>query len=103
MSKQNRKKKNKENTPQIKTIRGVTSTGFAFEIKKERLGNYELLEAIAEVDTNPAVLPKVVKLMLGNKSEDLKNHVRTADGIVPLDKMGSEIREIFTSQNQLKK
>nr|DAR03592.1 MAG TPA: hypothetical protein [Caudoviricetes sp.] len=103
MSKQNRKKKNKENTPQIKTIRGVTSTGFAFEITKERLGNYELLEAIAEVDTNPAVLPKVVKLMLGNKSEDLKNHVRTADGIVPLDKMGSEIREIFTSQNQLKK
>ena len=103
MSKQNRKKKNKENPPQIKTIRGVTSTGFAFEITKERLGNYELLEAIAEVDTNPAVLPKVVKLMLGNKSEDLKNHVRTADGIVPLDKMGSEIREIFTSQNQLKK
>lgn len=103
MSKQNRKKKNKEATPQIKTIRGVTSTGFAFEITKERLENYELLEAIAEVDTNPAVLPKVVKLMLGNKSEDLKNHVRTADGIVPLDKIGNEIQEIFTSKNQLKK
>lgn len=103
MSKQNRKKKNKGAAPQIKTIRGVTSTGFAFEITKERLENYELLEAIAEVDTNPAVLPKVVKLMLGNKSEDLKNHVRTADGIVPLDKIGNEIREIFTSENQLKK
>lgn len=103
MSKQNRKKKNKGATPQIKTIRGVTSTGFAFEITKERLENYELLEAIAEVDTNPAVLPNVVKLMLGNKSEDLKNHVRTADGIVPLDKIGNEIREIFTSKNQLKK
>lgn len=103
MSKQTRKKKTNEVTPLIKTISGVTSTGFHFEITKERLENYELLEAIAEVDTNPAVLPKVVKLMLGNKSEDLKNHVRTADGIVPLDKMGSEISEIFTSQNQLKK
>nr|DAJ50301.1 MAG TPA: hypothetical protein [Caudoviricetes sp.] len=103
MSKQNRKKKNKEAAPQIKTIRGVTSTGFAFEITKERLENYELLEAISEVDTNPAVLPKVVQLMLGNKSEDLKNHVRTATGIVPLDKMGAEISEIFSSQNQLKK
>lgn len=103
MSKQNRKKKNKEAAPQIKTIRGVTSTGFPFEITKERLENYELLEAIAEVDTNPAVLPKVVQLMLGEKSEDLKNHVRTADGIVPLDKMGAEISEIFSSQNQLKK
>ena len=98
MSRRNRKKKNNGATPQIKTIRGVTSTGFAFEITKERLENYELLEVIAEVDTNPAVLPKVVKLML-----DLKNHVRTADGIVPLDKMGAEISEIFTSQNQLKK
>ena len=103
MSKQNRKKKNKGAVPQLKTIRGVTSTGFAFEITKERLENYELLEAIAEVDTNPAVLPKVVKLMLGDKSEDLKNHVRAAEGIVPLDKIGNEIREIFTSKNQLKK
>ena len=73
MSRRNRKKKNNGAAPQIKTIRGVTSTGFAFEITKERLENYELLESIAEVDTNPAVLPKVVKLMLGNKSEDLKN------------------------------
>lgn len=103
MSRRNRKKKNNGATPHIKTIRGVTSTGFAFEITKERLENYELLEVIAEVDTNPAVLPKVVKLMLGDKSEDLKNHVRTVDGIVPLDKMGAEISEIFTSQNQLKK
>ena len=39
MSKQNRKKKNKGAAPQIKTIRGVTSTGFAFEITKERLEN----------------------------------------------------------------
>ena len=34
MSKQNRKKKNKGAAPQLKTIRGVTSTGFAFEITK---------------------------------------------------------------------
>lgn len=103
MPKTTRQKKTNEVKPLVKTISGVTSTGFAFEITKERLENYELLEAIAEVDTNPTVLPKVVKLMLGDKSEDLKNHVRTADGIVPLDKMGSEISEIFTSQDQLKK
>lgn len=35
MSKQNRKKKNKEAAPQIKTIRGVTSTGFAFGLKDD--------------------------------------------------------------------
>ncbi len=41
--------------------------------------------------------------MLGDKSEDLKNHVRTADGIVPLDKMGTEVSEFSQVKNQLKK
>ena len=41
-----------------KTIKGTTSTGFDFEISQDRLNNYELVEAIAEVDTNPLVLPR---------------------------------------------
>lgn len=85
-----------------KSIKGVTSSGFSFEITEDRLANYELVEVIAEVDTNPLVLPKVVKLMLGEQAEDLKNHVRTEDGIVPLDKISDEIREIFESKKQVK-
>lgn len=86
-----------------KTIKGTTSTGFDFEISEERLSNYELVEAIAEVDTNPLVLPRLIKLMLGDQAERLKDHVRTSDGIVPLDKMGDEIKDIFESQQALKK
>lgn len=91
----------KENLKE-KSIKGVTSSGFSFEITEDRLANYELVEVIAEVDTNPLILPKVVNLILGNQAESLKNHVRTEDGIVPLDKMGDEIREIFESQKQVK-
>lgn len=86
-----------------KTIKGTTATGFAFEISQDRMQNYELVEAISEVDTNPLVLPRLIKLLLGDQAEALKNHVRTEDGIVPLDKMGDEIKDIFASQDQLKK
>lgn len=86
-----------------KTIKGKTATGFAFEISQDRMQNYELVEAISEVDTNPLVLPRLIKLLLGDQAEALKNHVRTEDGIVPLDKMGDEIKDIFASQDQLKK
>lgn len=91
MGKVNRKKKKR----QFQT----TSTGFKFYLDKKRLGNYEFIEAIAEVDDNPLVLPKVVKLLLGdNQADKLKNHVRDEDGIVSTEKMMSEIQEIFASQ-----
>lgn len=86
-----------------KRIKGTTSTGFEFEITQDRLNNYELVEAIAEVDTNPLIFPRLIKLMLGEQAERLKDHVRTEDGLVPLDKLSNEIQEIFESQQQVKK
>lgn len=83
-------------------LKGTTSTGFQFEIDKKRLNNYELVEALGELDTNPLVLPKVVRLILGSQAEDLKNHVRDEDGLVSVDAMSQEIKEIFESQAQVK-
>ncbi|WP_067194759.1 hypothetical protein [Streptococcus sp. DD10] len=65
--------------------------------------NYELVEAIAEVDTNPLVLPKLIKLLLGSQAEALKDHVRDEEGLVPMDKMSEEIKDIFASQEAVKK
>ncbi|MGO5579251.1 hypothetical protein ACTP1G_00850 [Streptococcus milleri] len=107
-------KKNKVKTPSkqvtkmnlpktnLNTIKGTTSTGFKFEVLKERLANYELVEAIAEVDENPLVLPKVVKNLLGPQAEDLKEHVRDENGLVPLNRLMAEIEEIFNSKTSLK-
>ncbi len=86
-----------------KSIKGTTISGFSFEISSERLSNYELVEAIAEVDTNPLVLPKLLKLLLGDQADALKEHVRDENGLVPMDKMGEAIKEIFEAQNKVKK
>nr|WP_247938756.1 hypothetical protein [Streptococcus anginosus] len=92
------------NFPELNSnvIKGMTSTGFKFEVSQERLANYELVEAIAEVDENPLVLPKLVKKLLGPQAEDLKEHVRDENGLVPLNRLMAEIEEIFNSKTSLK-
>jgi len=84
-------------------LKGTTKTGFKFEIHDDKLNDYELFEVISEVDTNPFLLPKLVTMLLGeDQKKKLMNHLRTEDGRVPLDKIGEEIMEIFTSGRKLK-
>lgn len=81
-------------------IKGVTKTGFTYELSKERLDNYEMLEAISELDENPLVLPRVVNLLLGKEqAQKLKEHVRTKDGLVPAETLSDELKAIFEKQN----
>ena len=84
-------------------LKGTTKSGFKFEVEDKRLNNYELLEAISDVEESPLALPRVIKLLLGdNKAKALKNHVRDDEGFVSAEKLSAEIMEIFESQ-QLKK
>ena len=84
-------------------ISGVTKSGFAYEISEARLKNYELVELLADVDTNPLLLPKLVKAMLGDELADkLKDHIRDDEGLVDLEKINLEIAEIFESQKAIK-
>lgn len=84
-------------------IKGITKSGFKYEIPEERLNNYELLEAISELDEDTLILPKVVNLLLGKEQKkELTKHLRTEDGMVPMDKMTAEIIEIFQSKSETK-
>ncbi|MPM49077.1 hypothetical protein SDC9_95805 [bioreactor metagenome] len=84
-------------------IKGKTKSGFLYELDKERLNNYELLEAIGELEENPLVLSSVVNLLLGKEqTKKLKDHLRTENGIVPTEKMSEEITEIFQNQGETK-
>lgn len=84
-------------------IKGNTKSGFSYELDKERLNNYELLEAIEELEENPLVLSRVVNLLLGKEqTKKLKDHLRTDNGIVPTEKMSEEITEIFQNQGETK-
>ena len=84
-------------------IKGKTKSGFSYELDKERLNNYELLEAIEELEENPLVLSRVVNLLLGKEqTKKLKDHLRTENGIVPTEKMSEEITEISQNQGETK-
>ncbi len=84
-------------------LKGETTSGFKYEIPEENLNNYELLEELGELDTNPLALGRVVNLLLGkDQAKALKNHVRTDTNIVPSDKMTNEITEILQSNAQSK-
>jgi len=84
-------------------ITGKTDSGFAYKIKEENLDNYELLEALGEVEDNPLVISKVVKLLLGKEqTEKMKDHVRSKYGIVSAEKMSEELKNIFESVEKAK-
>ena len=84
-------------------IQGITKTGFNFKIEDAVLNDYELLELFAEVDENPLLVPKLVKMILG---EDQKNrlidHVRNENGVAGVDKISIELENILTSSSEIK-
>lgn len=84
-------------------IKGSTKSGFEYEITKARLENYELIEALSEVEENPLLLPKAVNLLLGKEqANELKDHLRDDEGLVSSEKLSHEITEIFQGQSETK-
>ena len=85
-------------------LTGVTKSGFAYSISEKNVRNYELVEVLGELDTNPLALPRVMNLLLGKEgTQKLKNHVRDKDGIVDTEKITAELEDIFKAQERLKK
>ena len=84
-------------------IQGITKTGFNFKIEDAVLNDYELLELFAEVDENPLLVPKLVKMILGEKQKnELIEHVRNKDGIAEVNKIAMELESILTSSAETK-
>ena len=88
----------------MKRLTGVTKSGFAYSILEKNIKNYELVEALGELDTNPLELPRVLNLLLGKEqTQKLKDHVRDEDGIIDTEKVTLELEDIFKAQERLKK
>lgn len=84
-------------------IKGNTSSGFAFEIEDHVIDNMELLDAIVELDENPAALSKVTKMLLtADQQKKLYDHLRTEKGNVPILAVTNEVAEIFNYNQQTK-
>jgi hypothetical protein len=85
-------------------LKGKTSTGFKYQLEDAQLDNYELLESFEELDDNPMILPRVLKMLFGKQQiNELKEHVRNKQGIVPAQSMMNEIQEMFEGNATLKK
>ena len=79
--------------------KGVTKSGFEYELTDERLNNFELFDVMAEVDENSLLIPKMLTLLLGkDQKKALYDHLRDEKGIVPIEKVTEEIKEIFDNE-----
>lgn len=84
-------------------IKGKTKSGFSYHIKETALDNMELIEIIAEVDDEPLLVPKLVKMLLGEEQKKkLYDHIRLDDGTVPSMALAEEIAEIFNGSKKTK-
>lgn len=83
-------------------LKGKTQSGFEFEISDATLNNFELLEALSDLEDSPLKLPKVVQLLLGEQKKAFFEHLRAEDGTVPIKDIEREVMEIFQYNNQLK-
>ena len=80
---------------------GKTKSGFEYSIDSNVMDNMELLDAVAEIDTNPLALSKVLKMVLGEEQRKaLYDHLRGEDGRVPVKAVSEEITDIFTSSGK---
>jgi len=79
-------------------INGKTTSGFEFFIDEKALDDWEVLEALVDIDSGHfGAAVRVLKLLLGEKQvKELKEHCRDKQtGRVPRDAMFSELSEIL--------
>ena len=81
-------------------LKGKTAAGFAYEVNPDVLNDMELMEALAEVDSNPLLLPKVIRAVLGDAQKTaFYDHYRK-NGKVPVDVVSAAFVEILSTNNQ---
>ena len=77
----------------MKTV--TTKSGFTCELDEAKLNDMELFDALTELDAgNMSVLPKVVSKIMGESKPALYDHVRGENGIVPIEKVTAELRDV---------
>ena len=83
-------------------IKGTTKSGFEYQISDEALNDYEVFEALCELDGGRTTkLPMLLSLLLGeNQAKTLKEHLRQKNGRVPLTAMVDEIQDILSGSEQ---
>ena len=82
-------------------LKGKTAAGFAYKVDPDVLNDVELMENLAELDSNPLLLPKVIRTVLGDaQKKAFYDHYRNKSGKVPADVISAAFVEILSTNNQ---
>ncbi len=83
-------------------VRGITESGFEYELEDGVLDDYELLETLCAIDKGDySNITTMVDTLLGTKQrEALKAHLRAETGRVSAKAVLKEVMEIFRNTKQ---
>ena len=83
-------------------MKGKTKTGFRFEISKDLANDAEFLEAAVDAqDGQGGEVFLLIRMALGEEQKKaLYDHCRGEDGVVPLDRVAEEMKDIFEAFNE---
>lgn len=74
----------------------TTKSGFCVSVDMDMLDNVEFLDALAELSESGLGMSKIATMLLGTDGKKtLYNHVRSAKGTVPAEKLMNEFTEIM--------
>lgn len=83
-------------------MKGVTKSGFAFEIPENVMDNMELVDILADEETDMSFrISRITRMVLGKEQRQrFYDHHRTEDGRVPVEAVIREMDEIFRTFEQ---
>lgn len=83
-------------------IKGKTQSGFEFELEEDVLNDYELLEALREIDKgDEGAIVDVMNIILSkDQLKALKEHLRNEKGRVGAIEMITEFAEIMKASKE---
>lgn len=85
-------------------LKGISASGFEFEIDEEVLDDWEMLELLQEIDEGKiGKLAKAIVFLLGQRQyEKLKNFIKARDGKIKASVMIDEFTSIMNAEKEVK-
>ena len=85
-------------------MKGITTSGFHFDVEDKRFNDMVLLDLLVDFQQgNGTALPKILDRIFGKEQKAaLYEHLADEDGIVPVDKVSQEIMDIFNAKKEAK-
>ncbi len=84
-------------------MKGKTKSGFKYNVNENIRTDWRFVKALADADSEDASkqlsgATRMVNLLLGDEGEaKLEAHVAQEDGVVPIERVMDEVREIITA------